>query len=217
MGSFEEGHLLWWICVLKYPVELVVKRFVAVLMLAGGLLVTGGAHATVAVTFTQVGSDVVATAVGTLNLPGATSPGTGLNGLVDPNNGFIYFANNSSFDSIFCLVGPAYGTGGGLSPSSFSGSVFGIWSSNNLVFLPAGYQSGDPISSSITLPNITVASLGLTAGGTTYTCGADTITVGVSAPAPPVNPIPTLAEWAQIMMMLALIATAGFYGRRRRI
>jgi hypothetical protein len=28
------------------------------------------------------------------------------------------------------------------------------------------------------------------------------------------NPIPTLSEWAQIMMMLAMIATAGFYGWR---
>ena len=52
MGSFEEGHLLWWLCVLKYPVELVVKRFVAVLMLAGGLLVTGGAHAAIVATAT---------------------------------------------------------------------------------------------------------------------------------------------------------------------
>ena len=31
---------------------------------------------------------------------------------------------------------------------------------------------------------------------------------------PPVNPIPTLSKWVQIMMMFLMIATAGFYGWR---
>jgi hypothetical protein len=43
------------------------------------------------------------------------------------------------------------------------------------------------------------------ANGFTYT----------AAPTPP-NPIPTLSEWAQIMMMLAMVATAGFYGWRMK-
>lgn len=34
-------------------------------------------------------------------------------------------------------------------------------------------------------------------------------------PAPP-NPIPTLSEWAQIVMMLAMIATSGLYGWRMK-
>jgi hypothetical protein len=34
--------------------------------------------------------------------------------------------------------------------------------------------------------------------------------------APPTQPIPTLSEWAQIIMMLAMIATAGFYGWRMK-
>jgi hypothetical protein len=33
-------------------------------------------------------------------------------------------------------------------------------------------------------------------------------------PPPPSNPIPTLSDWAKIMMMLAMIATAGLYGWR---
>ena len=40
------------------------------------------------------------------------------------------------------------------------------------------------------------------------------VTVTVPPPAP--NPIPTLSEWAQMMMMLAMIATAGFYGWRMK-
>lgn len=42
-----------------------------------------------------------------------------------------------------------------------------------------------------------------------------TCTNNPTPPSPP-NPIPTLSEWAQIMMMLAMIATAGFYGRRMK-
>ncbi len=68
---------------------------------------------------------------------------------------------------------------------------------------------------------------GVTAGKT-YTCtvtGTDGSGSSTSAPSnavmpapapPPVNPIPTLSEWAQIMMMLAMIATAGFYGWRMK-
>jgi hypothetical protein len=37
-----------------------------------------------------------------------------------------------------------------------------------------------------------------------------------TAPPPNPNPIPTLSEWAQIVMMLAMIATAGFYGWRMK-
>jgi ubiquitin len=37
-----------------------------------------------------------------------------------------------------------------------------------------------------------------------------------TAPPPTPQPIPTLSEWAQIMMMLMMIATAGFYGWRMK-
>jgi len=67
--------------------------------------------------------------------------------------------------------------------------------------------------------------------GTTYTVagiylpnnlsvgpGYTTFTTLPCTPTPPtsVNPIPTLSEWAQIMMMLMMIATAGFYGWRMK-
>jgi len=65
--------------------------------------------------------------------------------------------------------------------------------------------------------------------GKTYTCTGNASAAGIStqpyaygplipAPTPPAppQPIPTLSEWAQIMMMLAMIATAGFYGWRMK-
>ncbi len=45
--------------------------------------------------------------------------------------------------------------------------------------------------------------------------GSGPATLTSSTPTPP-QPIPTLSEWAQIMMMLAMIATAGFYGWRMK-
>jgi hypothetical protein len=35
-------------------------------------------------------------------------------------------------------------------------------------------------------------------------------------PSPVPQPLPTLSEWAQIMMMFLMIATAGFYGWRMK-
>jgi hypothetical protein len=57
------------------------------------------------------------------------------------------------------------------------------------------------------------ASVLVTAPGGTNT--ANTLFTYTAPPTPP-QPIPTLSEWAQIIMMLAMIATAGFYGWRMK-
>jgi hypothetical protein len=58
----------------------------------------------------------------------------------------------------------------------------------------------------------TASVLVTTPGGTN---AANTLFTYTAPPTPP-QPIPTLSEWAQIMMMLAMIATAGFYGWRMK-
>jgi large repetitive protein len=50
--------------------------------------------------------------------------------------------------------------------------------------------------------------------GGTSTSSASAAAIPLAPPTP--QPIPTLSEWAQIMMMLAMIATAGFYGWRMK-
>lgn len=52
-------------------------------------------------------------------------------------------------------------------------------------------------------------------GGVLATVCFDDPVTPPTPPTPP-QPIPTLSEWAQIMMMLAMIATAGFYGWRMK-
>jgi hypothetical protein len=58
----------------------------------------------------------------------------------------------------------------------------------------------------------TASVLVTTPGGTN---AANTLFTYTAPPTPP-QPIPTLSEWAQIMMMLAMIATAGLYGWRMK-
>ncbi|MCF7968348.1 MAG: IPTL-CTERM sorting domain-containing protein [Methylococcaceae bacterium] len=51
----------------------------------------------------------------------------------------------------------------------------------------------------------------------TVTCqGAEVIFGEPPPPTPPVNPIPTMSEWSQILMMLIMIGTAGWYVRRHK-
>ena len=106
------------------------KRFVKVFLLLSGLLVAGGANAgTVAVTFAQVGSDVVVTAAGSLTSTGVGFAGN-IGGLINPSIGRIVFGSPSSFNNNFwstsCSLSPSsgFGTGVQILASAFSGDLF---------------------------------------------------------------------------------------------
>jgi VPDSG-CTERM motif len=123
----------------------------------------------------QVGSNVVATGSGPINLTGLTFTGlsssaAGMNpsiadlavatGLQDQYQGFsgplsfgpggITFANSNSGDAVTLISGM----------TSFSG-----------LFVPQGYVSGGALSSSSTYNNATFASLGVTPGTYVWTWG----------------------------------------------
>ena len=162
------------------------KRLVAVWLLASGL-VAGGANAgSVAVTFAQVGSDVVITAAGSLTATTTGSTGSST-GVTIPSNGYILFGNTPSQSNYAvgsCTVSPTTQFGTANVPifaTAFSGTVFGIDAASQAIYLPIGFTGG-AINSTITIGNTQLPSLGITSGGVTYTCGANTITVGVPAP-----------------------------------
>ena len=142
---------------------------------------------TVAVTFAQVGSDVVVTAAGSLSVRTGSS-GTDTGGLAWPSQGYVAFTSPtlSRVASAPCAVSPssAFGTGGQINATSFSGDLFLLYASGgyggSLYVRP--YFPGGSINSTMTLANRQLSSLGLTSGGVTYTCGADTITVNVPPP-----------------------------------
>ncbi len=205
------------------------RRFLSVWMLVSGLLVSGGnANAAAVFTIEEVGADIRVTASGTLNTTGLTlgsaSAGPGW-GVLDPNPAFITVGPPEASGVNYAyyrdpITGPAsFGNSSsflGASSTTNSSSIVGFFPAQGHLYTPVGFVSGSGISGSSTFVGQSYTSLGLTQGQSyTYTlANNETITVQIRS-APP-QPIPTLSEWAQIMMMLMMIATAGFFGWRMK-
>jgi len=200
--------------------EVGVRSLLSVFLLLGGLLMAGGANAgTVAVTFAQVGSDVVVTAAGSLSSISGNLVGYNL-GEVVPSSGKVAFGipspGRSSLGQVSCSVSPtsAFGTGGQINATSFSGDQFDLEAQIGALYVRPNFTGGS-INSTMTLANTQLSSLGLTSGGVTYTCGADTITVNV-APSPTAQAVPSLSEWAQLMLALIVMTVIGWHFHRER-
>ena len=196
------------------------RSFIGAFLLVYGLLVAGGANAgRVAVTFAQVGSDVVVTAAGSLSATTGAAVAQA-QGQVYPSQGYVSLAGLtlSPIALASCTVSPTsgFGTGGAFYPTAFSGDLFVLFApggSNNSFYLPPNFPGGN-ISSTMTLGNTQLSSLGLTSGGVTYTCGADTITVNVPTPSP--SAVPTLSEWSQMLLALMVMTVIGWHFYRER-
>lgn len=156
------------------------------------------------ITINEVGSNVVMTASGTLDISSLT--------LVTSNNGpngggglginsatFLMGANGTYFDeySGFTSTPSNFGSGGGLGSTSGSGDAMGVIMQGAPPYhliVPAGYTSGTQITSSATFTGQTFSSLGLTQGTYTYTWGSDSINVVVGGPAPTPTPSPSVGS-----------------------
>lgn len=148
------------------------------------------------VTINEFGSDVIMSASGTLNVNDLTllSPsGTlGQPGLIYPQDPvFIMssivapFSDFANYGGI--LIGPAnFGTGGVTTANLFSGDIFGIVTTpfDFNLFVPPGYITGTPLSSTLTFNSQSFTSLGLIPGTYTYSWGtglnADSVNVVIS-------------------------------------
>ena len=158
------------------------------------LILSQPAQAGYIVTLQQVGSNVVATGSGAIDLTGlATPPGSGSKvSYMDPFNGAILTgpATLTSIDEYAGIHGPAsFGTHSGTeNASSGSFDLVGIIN-DQFLDVPSGYISGNPLSSSSTWNAATLSSLGVTPG--TYVwfwgtgTGDQTFTLDVVAPAVP--------------------------------
>jgi VPDSG-CTERM motif len=129
------------------------------------------------VTLQQVGSNVVATGSGAINLTGLSFPIPSLT-LAEVNAGDgVIITGPHGFGPVDQYTGfmgpPSFGSGGPFAPNTGSGDFVGISGGTMFTFLlvPQGYASGAGLSDSMTFNNATFASLGVTPGTYVWTWG----------------------------------------------
>lgn len=183
-------------------------------VLLGSTLYAVPAHADYVLTLTQVGSNVVATGNGTIDLTGlkyAATPSTTAE--VIPHFGAIITGPTDSglVDLYTGFSGPT-NFGAGTTPTSAStgsGDLVGITAAAGELAVPSGYLSGS-LSDTATYDNATFASLGVTPGTYTWTWGLTpdrSFTLDVLVPEPG-----SLAIFGGSLLLLG----AALRGRRTR-
>jgi hypothetical protein len=139
-----------------------------------GLGITQSARANFIAIINQVGTDVVVTGSGTIDLTGLSffANGSVANAAIIPIQGLLAL-NHGPIQLYANISGPfSFGSGASTLASSSSGDAVGLdgFGSNRL-FVPSGYVSGNPLSDTSTYNNATFASLGITPGTYTWTWG----------------------------------------------
>jgi len=146
---------------------------------------TSGASGNFNISVSQVGPNVVWSGSGSFNLTSLTLnqniPGV-TGGFNQPFAQFIIGPTSPSgattySGSSFTTFPTSFGSGGGLAPSSSSGSLFGVVQTSGPsgpreVVVPPSYVSGTVISGSMTYNSQTIAGMGLSGGTYTWAWGS---------------------------------------------
>lgn len=171
----------------------------AAAMASGGLWASR-ADAAATFTFVEQGGDVVGSLSGSLDIAGLSSVSDSFGGAsIDAGLAFLRSAPAAAVAMLgYDVAGPLFlGPGGGdVAASARAGlalNLFGGLIGGGLLFLDAGYGSGDAMTGSMTFGGADFAALGVTPGSYTYVlANQDTFTVvfqETAVPAPASLPL----------------------------
>ena len=176
------------------------------------------AQAGYVVDLTQVGSNVVATGSGPIDLTGLSffESRQEAAGLL-PSTNFVNTGPGSVvvIHAYTGITGPSnFGSGGFTAASSGSGDLVGIDNDGKVLFVPLDYVSDSPLSDTSTYDGQTFSSLGVTPGTYKWTWGSGanqnfTLVIGAVVPEP--------STWAMMLIGFAGLGLMGYRtaGRRR--
>lgn len=194
------------------------------LLLAGAMVLAGAnaAKASFVATFSEVGSSVVATGVGSLivTTPFLGQASTYEGGYVFPGSaqlglGSFGFQRGTEYAINLLTSFRSFGAGPGAFANAGSGDLVAFYHSLGVLFLvlPPNYVSGSPLSDTSTYLNSSLASLGLTPGTYNYSYGPnvstvlDTFTVQIGSTSVPIS-VPEPTSVALLGVGIAGIAMA---------
>jgi hypothetical protein len=162
-----------------------------ILALGASVALALSAQAAIVINITEVGSDVYLQGSGSVNTTSLTKHATvSVFNRLNPSSGAAgagaYESVSADWYKDVATPAPAsFGPGGMVDPSSGTGDRFLLVGQSGSIFVPAGYQSGAPLSGTATWANQTLSSLGLIPGTYVWNFGtganADTWTVNITA------------------------------------
>lgn len=187
----------------------------SLISLAVMLLASVPVQAAVVFDLKEVGSDVLFTGSGTINLSSLTYSGDApVQGLMVPSFAYAVIADGS-ITAYSGLSGPT-SIGSSMATTyatSMLGDSFGFFGLVHGLMVPQGYTSGGLLAATATFANQTLATLGATVGTYVWTWGsgptADSITLNVGN----VTAVPEPSAYA---LALAGLGVMGFWGRRQK-
>jgi hypothetical protein len=185
-------------------------------ILALGAFAAPSAQAGYVVTLEEVGSNVVATGSGPIDLTGLHFGGNAYEHAgINPESSIIVTgpADTNLISAYFGFSGPSsFGSGGDTSASSTSGDIVGIV--GDLV-VPLGYVSGTPLSDTATYDSATFASLGATPGVYEWTWGTganQNFTLDIRTVA---GAVPEGSTWAMMLIGFAGLGYSSYRASRK--
>jgi PEP-CTERM motif len=188
----------------------------SVALLALGVLSTSSAQAAYVVTFEEVGSNVVETGSGTINLAGLFPIATvDESASVTPDSGRFLSGDIDDATMYGMLMpphlpiqfGPGSFTRADITHGGPVGVLTGLGGDTPSIIVPSSYVSGTELSDSSTYGDATLASLGLKPGAYVINWGPDSITIDVVGS--PSLPIPEPSTWAMMLIGLAGLCFLG--------